>query len=174
MMPMPVKTAPFSTQFFPLHLALLTVGDNMMPMGYWTLVSKDPFRFLISMGVGNHSLTLLKKYKEAALHMMPWSERDRVIRAGYVSGRDVNKGELLGFSMRPAEKLTHTRLVDKAEAIFEMVVYREITNISREFAPFVMDVVFVHGKAAPLAADPILYLGQESFAPLGETWMFRK
>jgi hypothetical protein len=106
--------------------------------------------------------------------MIPWSERERVIGAGYVSGRDVNKSELLGFSLRTAEKLTHTRLVDKAEAIFELVVYREITNISREFAPFVMDVVYVHGKTDQVVADPILYLSQESFAPLGETWVFRK
>ncbi|HUS93788.1 MAG TPA: hypothetical protein VMZ24_01275 [Patescibacteria group bacterium] len=66
---------PFTTNFFALHLALLSVGENMMPMGYWTVVSKDPFRFLISMGVGNYSMGLLQTYKEAALHFMPWSER---------------------------------------------------------------------------------------------------
>jgi flavin reductase (DIM6/NTAB) family NADH-FMN oxidoreductase RutF len=73
-----------------------------MPMGYWTVISKDPFRFLICMQVGNHSLTLLKKYKEAALHFMPWSERQRVVDAGQISGRDVDKAAKLGFDLYPA------------------------------------------------------------------------
>jgi hypothetical protein len=58
----------------------------MMPMGYWTVVSKVPFRFLISMGVGNHTPTLLKKHHEAALHFMRWSEREKVVRSGWLSG----------------------------------------------------------------------------------------
>ncbi len=174
MMPVSPKNSAFSTQFFPLHLALLTVGENMMPMGYWTLISKDPFRFLISIGVGNYSLTLLRKYKEAALHFMPWSDRERVIRAGYLSGRDVNKAELLGFSLRQAEKLQHTRLVEGADAIFEMIIYRELTNLSREFAPHVMDVVAVHGSGDTFGHESILYLSQEQFATLGERWTYRK
>ena len=59
------ETARFDTRFFPQHIALLTVAENLMPMGYWTVISKDPFQFLICMQVGNLSLTLLKKYKEA-------------------------------------------------------------------------------------------------------------
>ena len=59
MYPESSSTEPFAAKFFPLHLALLTVGENMMPMGYWTVVSKDPFRFLISMGVGNYSLEIM-------------------------------------------------------------------------------------------------------------------
>lgn len=174
MLPGQVKTAQFSTKFFPLHLVLLTVGENMMPMGYWTVISKEPFRFLISMGVGNHSLTLLKKYKEAALHFMPWSERERVVRAGYLSGRDVNKAETLGYSLRPAERLQHTRLVEGADAIFEAIVFRELTNLSREFVPFVLDVVYVHGALQPLEREPILFQSLEDFATLGERWHYQK
>jgi len=46
---------------------LITVVENMRPMGYWTVISNDPFRVLISTGVGKHSLGLLKMYKEAAV-----------------------------------------------------------------------------------------------------------
>ena len=162
---------PFTANFFPLHLALLTVGENMMPMGYWTVVSKEPFRFLISMGVGNHSLSLLQKYKEAALHFMPWSERERVVRAGWISGRDMNKAERLGFSLRPAEKLQHTKIIEGANTVFELTVYKELSDISREFLPQVMDVVAVHGARH---SDPILFLTRKDFASLGERWRFQK
>lgn len=174
MYPSQPQTAAFSSVFFPQQVALITVGDNLLPMGYWTVVSKEPFRVLLLMGVGNHSLGLLKKHKEAAMHFMPWSERERVVRAGYLSGRNVNKAETLGFTLLPAEKLKTTRLVAGAEGILELVVNRELLNISREFAPFIMDVVAVHGDISPDQRHPILYLSQESFATLGERWEYKK
>lgn len=166
------KNAPFNTAFFPQQVMLVTVADNLLPLGYWTVISKDPFRFLICMGVGNHSLTLLKKYKEAALHFMPWSDRERVVRAGHLSGREVNKAITLGFNLRPAEKLKVTQLVEGAECVFETVVHMELMNLSREFALFVLDVVVTHGTAKPLARQPILFLSQEDFATLGERWEY--
>ena len=169
-----VQTARFDARFFPQHILLLSVGENLMPMGYWTVISKDPFRFLICMGVGNHSLLLLKKHKEAALHFMPWSQREKVARAGHLSGREVKKAEVLGFNLLPAEKLVHTRLVEGADSVFETVVYMELPNLSREFIPFVLDVVAVHGDVSLAAQQPILYLSQESFATLGESWEYTK
>jgi flavin reductase (DIM6/NTAB) family NADH-FMN oxidoreductase RutF len=167
------KTAPFNARYFPLHLALLSVGENMMPIGNWTVISKQPFRFLIAMGVGNHSLTLIKKYKEAALHFMPWSARERVVRAGHISGRNVNKAEELGFNLLPAEKLEHTRLIEGAESIYELRVHMELFNLSREFVPYVMDVVATHGDGKASDHQPILYLSLEDFATLGERWEYR-
>jgi len=165
------ESVPFADKFFPLHLLLVSVGDNMLPMEYWTLVSKDPFRFIISMGVGNHSLSLIRKYQEAAIHFMPWQEREKVARAGWVSGRDVNKADYLGFSQRPADKLKHTLLIEGADTIFETIVHQELKGISREFAPFVLDVVAVHGKAHK---NPILFLSRKDFATLGEEWKYRR
>lgn len=172
--PQPMKTAPFTSLFFPLHLALLTVGENMMPIGYWTVISKDPFRFLISMGVGNHSLLLLKKTKEAALHFMPWEERERVVRAGYMSGRDHNKAQELGFQLEPAVALEKTRIIKSADAIFETRVHMELANLSREFSPFVLNVVHVHGSLEPTDHRPILFYSREDFATAGERWEYTK
>jgi flavin reductase (DIM6/NTAB) family NADH-FMN oxidoreductase RutF len=144
----------------------------MMPMGNWTVISKNPFRFLIAMEAGNHSLILLKKYKEAALHFMPWSERERVIRAGYLSGRDVNKAKRLRFGLKPAEALQHTKLVVGADNVFEMVVLQGLKGLSREFVPYVMDVVAVHGDKHMVDRKPILFLSDKDFATLGENWRY--
>ncbi|MCK7475815.1 MAG: hypothetical protein MZV49_25280 [Rhodopseudomonas palustris] len=59
------------------------------------MVGKEPFRFLISVGLGNHTLKLLREHNEAALHFFPWSAREWAVRAGYISGRDVNKAQRL-------------------------------------------------------------------------------
>ena len=168
----PQQTAPFSSMYFPLPVALLSVGENIMPMAHWMVVSKDPFRFIIAMGVGNHSLTLIKKHKEAALHFMPWSERQRVVKAGHISGRKLDKAAELGYNLLEAEKLKHTKLVEGADSVFEMVVHMEMFNVSREFIPFIMNVVAVHGSINPQEREPILYLSLEDFATLGERWQY--
>ena len=117
------NTAPFDTKFFPQHILLFSVGENMMPMGYWTVISKDPFRFLVCMQLGNYSLDLLRKHQEAALHFFPWKDREQVAKSGHISGRDGPKSERLGFKLLPAEKLQHTKLVEGFDSAYETVVY---------------------------------------------------
>lgn len=166
--------ADFNANFFPQQILLLAIGDNVMPMGYWMVVSKDPFRFLICLEVSNYSLELIREKKEAALHFMPWNERERVVRAGYLSGRDIDKNEVLGFERIPAEKLEHTQLVAGAECIYETVVNQELEGLSGEFSMFVLDVVAAHGKTAPRKRSPIMYLSLKDFATLGERWKFTR
>jgi flavin reductase (DIM6/NTAB) family NADH-FMN oxidoreductase RutF len=168
-----LPTAPFNARFFPQHVLLLTVQENMIPMGYWTVISKEPFRFLICMQLGNHSLELLRRYREAALHFMPWEMRQQVVRAGYISGREGPKADRLNFTLKPAEKLQYTQLVAGADAIYETVVHSELDGLSTEFALFVLDVVATHGAISPQRREPILYLSHKDFATLGERWRYR-
>jgi flavin reductase (DIM6/NTAB) family NADH-FMN oxidoreductase RutF len=168
------ESIPYNTQYFPLHLAFLTVGENMMPIAHWMVISKAPFRFLIAMQLGNHSLTLLRKYQEAAVHFMPWRDRERVVRAGYMSGDFTNKAERLAFELIPAAKLQHTKLVDGADIIFETTVRQEIPGISHEFAPFLLDVVAVHGHVEAAQREPILFMREYEFATTGEEWRFKR
>ena len=54
----------------------------MMPMGYWTVISKEPFRFLICMQMGDYSLVLRTR-----------SEREKVVKAGNIPGRQESKSD---------------------------------------------------------------------------------
>ena len=163
-------SAAFNTKFFPQHIALLSTGENFMPMGYWTVISKDPFRFLICMQLGNYSLELIRRNKEAALHFFPWKHRQKVVKAGHISGRDVNKAAELGFELEPAQELVHTKLVGGYDSAYETVVNQEIRGLSGEFAIFVLDVVATYGKVSPFRHEPILFLSLKEFATMGERW----
>jgi flavin reductase (DIM6/NTAB) family NADH-FMN oxidoreductase RutF len=167
-------TVPFSTNFFPQQILLLSCGENFMPMGYWTVISKDPFRFLICMQVGNYTLKLLRELKEVALHFMPWEAREWIVEAGHLSGETTDKAEKLGRSLFPAEKLKQTRLVEGADNIFECVVVEELEGLSGTFAIFVLDVVHVHGKVSPAKRKPIFFQSVKDFATTGETWKSAK
>ncbi len=93
-----------------MHLTLLCVQKNFMPVAWWMPVSKEPFKFLIAVDPKNYTLELLRTYSEACLCFLPWSERRWVVRAGYLSGRDVDESKKLKVDLIPARKLRHTHL----------------------------------------------------------------
>jgi len=164
------NNAPFDTKFFPQHILLLSVGENMMPMGYWTVISKEPFRFLICMQLGNYSLGLIRKYQEAALHFFPWKDREWIFKAGNISGRDGSKSERLARNLIPAEKLQHTKLIEGFDSAYETVVFQELKGLSAEFAIFILDVVALHGKMPPRKREPVFFLSLRDFGTIGEKW----
>ena len=163
-------TVPFTSKFFPQQVLVLSCGENFIPMGYWTVISKEPFRFLLCMQVGNHSLKLLREIKEAGLHFFPWEDRDWIDAAGHLSGETTNKAEELRRTLIPAEKLTETKLIEGAEIVFETVLSEELEGLSGTFALFVMDVVHVHGNKPPKKRKPIFYQSVKDFVTTGETW----
>jgi flavin reductase (DIM6/NTAB) family NADH-FMN oxidoreductase RutF len=156
-----------------MHLALLTVANNLMPMAWWTPISKEPFRLLIAMDRKNHTLSLLREHQEAVLNFLPWTERERVVRAGYLTGRRGKKPERLGLRLIPAQQLKHTGVVEGAYTAFELMVVSELEESPGDHVPFVCDVVHVHRQRRPALGTPILFLGYRDFATLGERWRFR-
>lgn len=154
--------------YYPMHLGLLSVADNVMPIAWWTPVSKDPFRFLLAIDRRNHTLALLRDRREAVLHFFPFAERERIVRAGYCTGRRRRKAEHLGWTLRPAVRLAGTRMVEGADAAFELVVASEIEAPAGDHVPFVCDVVHVHRNRRPARGSPLLFLGWRDFATLGE------
>jgi flavin reductase (DIM6/NTAB) family NADH-FMN oxidoreductase RutF len=159
--------------FYPMHLALLTVASNLMPMAWWTPISKEPFRLLIAMDRKNHTLSLLREHREAVLNFLPWTERERLVRAGYLTGRKGKKAERLGVRLTPAQQLKHTGVVEGAYTAFEVMVVAELQEPNGDHVPFVCDVVHVHRQRRPALGEPILFLGYRDFATLGERWRFR-
>ncbi|MBM4243669.1 MAG: flavin reductase family protein [Deltaproteobacteria bacterium] len=171
----PAPNARYYSGFYPMHLALLSVARNVLPVAWWTPVSKDPFRFVVAIDRRNHSLALLRGCGEAALHFLPWRERERVIRAGYASGRRRDKASRLGFELEPATALAETYVVRGADAVFELRVRRELVDADDDgdHVPFLFDVVHVHRGTRPATGEPLLFLGWRDFATLGERWRFR-
>ncbi len=153
--------------FYPMHLALLVVGDNPLPIAWWTPISKEPFRFLLAMDRRNWSLGLLREKREAALHFFEFGEVERVVRAGWASGARVNKAEKLGLELVAAERLASTKIVAGARCVFELAVVRELDEPEGDHVPFVCDVVHVHRGERVENPEPILFLGFHDFATLG-------
>ena len=104
---------------------------------------------------------------------MPWSDRESVVKAGHLSGRDGPKAPRLGYNLIAAEKLTNTKLIEGADITYETIVLQELEGLSHEFAIFVLDVIATSGEVSPLQRNPIFYLSQKDFATLGEKYKYR-
>jgi hypothetical protein len=69
--------------------------------------------------------------------------------------------------------LQNTKLVAGADGIFEMVLFKELDGLSREFAIYVFDIIATHWKFRPADRQPIMYLSLKDFATLNETWKYQ-
>jgi flavin reductase (DIM6/NTAB) family NADH-FMN oxidoreductase RutF len=167
------RGAPYDSGFYPMHLGLLSVATNVMPIAWWTPISKAPFRFLLAIDRKNHSLDLVRARREAVLHFLPFDRRAAVIRAGYVSGRRVRKIDRIGFRTRTSATLRDTVVIEDADAAFELALASEIEEPLGDHVPFVFDVTHVHRVRRPASGRPLLFLGWRDFATLGDRDRFR-
>ncbi len=167
------RGARYYSGFYPMHLGLLAVATNVMPIAWWTPISKEPFRFLLAIDRKNHSLDLIREHREAVLHFLPFDRRASVIRAGYVSGRRTRKTDRLGFHTRASETLRDTVVIEGADAAFELTLASEIERPLGDHVPFVFDVTHVHRGRRPANGHPLLFLGYRDFATLGDRDRFR-
>jgi hypothetical protein len=98
----------------------------------------------------------------------PWTECERVVRAGYLTGRRGGKAERLGLRLRPARRLKHTEVVEEAYVAFELVIVPKFEEPTDDHVSSVCDVGHVHQQRQPATGGPILCLDLRDFATLGE------
>ncbi len=165
--------ATYFSGFYPMHLGLMAVADNVFPIAWCTPVSKEPFRFLAAVDRRNFSLELLRREREAVLHYFPFAERERVVRAGYLSGRRGGKAKRLGFELGPAQVVTRAPLVAGATCAFELRLERELEAPEGDHVLFLFDCVHVHRGSRPAQGEPLLFLGYRDFSTLGPRARFR-
>ena len=161
------ESGTYTSAFYPMQLAVVTVGDNPFAAAWWMPISKEPFRFAIAVDRGNHSLGLLREHGEAALNLLPFAKWKKVVRTGYASGRDGDKARLLGLKLGAAQRLRATRLALEAETSFELSLDQEVDTGDADHALFLFSVLAVHGERRPREREPILFLGGHDLAPVG-------
>lgn len=155
--------------FYPMHLGLLSVATNLFPVAWWTPLSKQPFRLLVAVDRRNYSLELVRQHGEAALHFFPYTERQRIIRAGYLSGRSYTR-----LQSHPGHAPCSDAHTSGCRRDLRDDVRRELADSDGDHAPFIFDVVYVHRGTRPCdRLSPLLFLGFRDFATLGERWRFR-
>jgi hypothetical protein len=75
-------------------------------MALWSPVRGMPSGYVVE--AKNQTLNLLRQHPEAVLNFLPWSERGRVVRAGYLTGRKIKRAQRLGPRFHQHGALHHS------------------------------------------------------------------
>ena len=167
------KDSLYTSAFYPMQLAVVTVADNPFAAAWWTPISKEPFRFALAVDRSNYSLDLLREHGEAALNFLPFEKWKKAVGSGYDSGRRPGKAGRIGLRLAPAEKLATTQIAAEAETVFELRLESEVEGPQADHALLIFEVLAVHGTRRARERSPIFFLGGHDIAPIGERMRHR-
>jgi len=140
----------------PRPTALLTCGNNIMPLSWHMPVSKSPFRYAIAMREENYSHQLLKQNREFALNFLDFSYLHAFQMTGEVHGDNIDKFELCGLNPKQAQTI-ETSLIQEAYMIYECTVTDIISYGDHDL--FIGDVNIILNKDTE-STEPTLFLGK--------------
>jgi flavin reductase (DIM6/NTAB) family NADH-FMN oxidoreductase RutF len=140
----------------PRIAALLTCGDNIMPLAWHMPVSKSPFRYAVAVRSENHTHTLIKENKEFALNFLDIAYQHAYQVCGEVHGKDVDKFELSGLHKKGASSIEST-LIEEAYMIYECTLIDIINYGDHDI--FIADVNLILNKETK-EVEPTLFMGK--------------
>lgn len=142
------KSLPPATILFPTPAALVTCVDeggkpNIITLAWVGVVNSDPPMVSISIRPHRYSHACVKKAREFVINL-PSEEMVRKVDAcGVISGKEVNKFEVMGWKPVPAQKVK-APLIDECSVQLECQVKEMISLGSHDL--FLGQVVAVHVK----------------------------
>jgi flavin reductase (DIM6/NTAB) family NADH-FMN oxidoreductase RutF len=111
---------------------------NLMPMSWHMMVEFTPPLVACIVSGANHSFTALRRSREAVIAIPAAELASTVVKAGNVSGRDVDKFERLGLTPIPARRVS-APLVAECFANLECRVVD--TRMVGRYNMFILEVV---------------------------------
>lgn len=146
----------------PRLTALLSVGDNIMPLSWHMPISKTPLRYAVCMREENSSHNLIKKHKQFALNFLDIAYINAYDTSGSIHGGD--KFSLTNLSPKKADSIEST-LIEEAYMIYECKLI-DILNYG-DHDIFIAEVSCIHNKQVD-DVKPTLFLGEGYYDTTGE------
>ena len=164
---------------YPFPTVLVSCTDvsgkyNFLAVSWQTPLSFKPPLIGVSIGYKRYSYKLIHSTREFVINVMPYRLARVVLKAGRVSGTDINKFEELHLTPEPAIKVK-TPLIRESMAAIECKVEKEVDV--GDHALFVGRVVQTHINPFYYARDgtpilenikPVLYAGKDVFCTISE------
>lgn len=140
----------------PRTTALLTCGNNIMPLSSHMPVSKSPFRYAVAVRKENYTHHLLKRHREFALNFLDFSHQDAYQMSGELHGEDIDKFKRCGLTPKQAITI-ETTLIQEAYMIYECTLLDIISY--GDYDLFISDVNIILNKDIK-TVKPTLFLGK--------------
>ena len=163
-----VKSEEFYTLIFPCKTFLLTVGGNIITVSWLMPVSKNPPILVTSIKPQRHSYKLLREYMDFVVNVPPMDYLDDVFKCGVISGREVDKFKVTGFTKGKARKV-NSCIINECIAFIECKVRDFIKAGDHDLVLgdviecYVKEGYYSNGIYVLGKAKPIFHLGGNKF-----------
>ena len=172
----PKRVEKFYYLGYPKIVAMITSGtfenSNVMPATWNTPVSMDPPLFAVAVAPIRFTFKLIEEHGEFGLNFLPFEKAELVYKAGYTSGKDVDKFEELGLTRIKAKKIKAPLLSEAITAIECKVINKVETGDHVLFVCEVLqtwvnpDYVDKDGRIVLAKVSPVYHIGRKRFVKI--------
>lgn len=145
--------------------------QNIMSMGWHTVMEFSPSRIGCFITSANHSYEMIRKSKECVINIPTYDMIDAVIRIGNTTGSETDKFADTGLTPVEADKVK-APLIKECYANFECKVVD--TGLLKKYSFFILEVVKAHAAASPKYPRTVHYRGDGVFMISGKNVSYRR
>ncbi len=145
--------------------------NNIMTMGWHTVLEFTPSLIGCMITAGNHSFEMIKKSKECVINIPTFDLVDEIIAIGNTTGAETDKFTANKLTPQKAEKV-NAPLIGECFANYECRVVDKKLLSAYNF--FIMEVVKAHVAPSPKYPKTVHYRGEGRFMISGKTLDYSK
>lgn len=139
--------------------------DNIMTLGWHTILEFEPSLWGAMISSGNHSHRMIRDSGECVVNLPTADMIDTVSRIGNCDGDSLDKFEEFGLTRTQSAEVGAPGIA-QCHASFECKVYDDALVESRSF--FVFEIVKAHVTEQPAHPETLHYIGDGSFVTAGK------
>ena len=139
--------------------------NNIMTMGWYTLMQFTPSLLGCFIVGYNHSHDMIRKSRECVINLPTKDLLQEVIGIGNCHGKEIDKFDKFGLTASPAEQV-EAPLIKECYANFECKVSDE--QLLKKYSFFILEVVKAHVPATPKYPKTVHYTGDGVFMISGD------
>ncbi len=145
--------------------------DNIMTMGWHTVLEFSPSLIGCMITSGNHSFEMIKKSKECVINIPTVDMSKEIVGIGNCSGEQLDKFKVFGLTAVAASKVK-APMIQECYANLECKVI-DVTMLNK-YNFFIMEVVKAHSAVSPKNPKTIHYRGEGDFMVSGASMSLKK
>jgi flavin reductase (DIM6/NTAB) family NADH-FMN oxidoreductase RutF len=139
--------------------------DNIMTMGWHTVMEFGPSLIGCMITAANHSFEMIRKSGECVINVPTFDYLDEIVGIGNCSGRDTDKFGKFKLSKAKATKVK-APLIEQCYANFECKVHD--AKLLDDYNFFILEVVKAHVATYPKFPKTVHYRGDGIFMVSGK------
>ncbi|KFC69422.1 Flavin reductase domain protein FMN-binding protein [Bosea sp. LC85] len=141
-------------------------ADNVMTLGWHTVLEFSPSLIGLMVSSGNHSHGMIRESRACVVNLPTTALTDAVVGIGNTTGAEIDKFDRFKLTAEPASSVD-APLIGECHASFECRLHDDALVERYNF--FILEVVKAHVAPSPQRPETLHYTGEGVFMVSGKT-----